>query len=289
MKIEAAGCVEHLRRSDRVGYHVDKLIKKKRFRKRVRIQLRRPENFQVVSETLQQVFDSCKRVFKGPGTVPSSADVQSLCRILDGMKPEDVGLNGDLQFFKPKGEIDGTPRVTSATIYKCDRFELCIFFLPATAVIPLHNHPEMTVFSKLLLGSMHIKAYDWVDPLSSDCSISPSKQMDGSSVRLAKLKANRTFTAPCDTSVLYPTSGGNIHEFRAITPCAVLDVIGPPYSKDDGRDCTYYQEALLDDEEIRKAQGDGGSYGWLKETEIPKASEMDGIEYMGPQIDNSTS
>lgn len=65
-------------------------------------------------------------------------------------------------------------------------------------------------------------------------------------MRLAKLKANRTFTAPCDTSVLYPTSGGNIHEFRAITPCAVLDVIGPPYSKDDGRDCTYYQEVLLD-------------------------------------------
>lgn len=42
------------------------------------------------------------------------------------MKPEDVGLNRDLQFFKPKGEIDGTPRVTSATIYKCDKFEVQI-------------------------------------------------------------------------------------------------------------------------------------------------------------------
>lgn len=61
-------------------------------------------------------------------------------------------------------------------------------------------------------------------------------------VRLAKLKANKTFTAPCDTSVLYPTTGGNIHEFTAITPCAVLDVIGPPYSKEDGRDCSYYKD-----------------------------------------------
>lgn len=82
MKTEAAGCVEHLTRSDRVGYHVDKVIRKKRCRKRIRIQLRRPENLQVVSGTLQQLFDSCKRVFKGPGTVPSSMDVQSLCRIL---------------------------------------------------------------------------------------------------------------------------------------------------------------------------------------------------------------
>lgn len=61
-------------------------------------------------------------------------------------------------------------------------------------------------------------------------------------VRLAKLKANKVFTAPCDTSVLYPTTGGNIHEFTAITPCAVLDVIGPPYSKEDGRDCSYYKD-----------------------------------------------
>lgn len=144
--------------------------------------------------------------------------------------------------------------------------QLVLFFLPASAVIPLHNHPEMTVFSKLLLGKMHIKAYDWVD---SVCSKPPSSSkypffltflclfiypfMNYSSkfsdwnwmvvaVRLARLKANSVFTAPCNTSVLYPTSGGNIHEFTAITPCAVLDILGPPYSKEDGRDCSYYKE-----------------------------------------------
>ena len=62
-------------------------------------------------------------------------------------------------------------------------------------------------------------------------------------VRLARLKADSVFTAPCNTSVLYPTSGGNIHAFTAITPCAVLDVLGPPYSKKDGRDCSYYKDS----------------------------------------------
>lgn len=51
------------------------------------------------------------------------------------------------------------------------------------------------------------------------------------------------FTAPCDSSVLYPASGGNIHAFTAITPCAVLDVLGPPYSKEDGRDGSYYKDS----------------------------------------------
>ncbi|KAI9109431.1 hypothetical protein K1719_019485 [Acacia pycnantha] len=44
------------------------------------------------------------------------------------------------------------------------------------------------------------------------------------------------------TSVLYPTTGGNIHEFTALTPSVVLDVLGPPYSQEDGRNCSYYKD-----------------------------------------------
>ncbi|GER41802.1 hypothetical protein STAS_18540 [Striga asiatica] len=278
MLVEAANLVERFKRQDKVRSVHNKVVKKKRCRRKVRIQLREPAR--IASTTLQELFDCCKHAFKGPGTVPSPVDVQKLQLIIDCMKPEDVGLSKDLQFFKPKPEVEGTtPRVTSATIHKCQNFELCIFFIPAKGVIPLHNHPEMTVFSKLLLGTMHIKAYDWVFDTPNkfdDRSTIPSK------LRLAKLKANKTFTAPCDTSVLYPTSGGNIHEFRALTPCAVLDVIGPPYSKEDGRDGSFYKEATYDtlsdvEECTKKVEVVGGCYRWLEEIEIPKESKMDGI------------
>ncbi|KAK8589827.1 hypothetical protein V6N13_088640 [Hibiscus sabdariffa] len=240
--------------------------------------MRREVVFPRVPEVLQELYVSCREIFKGPGTVPPASDVNKLCKILDKMKPEDVGLSKNLHFFRATGAVKGSPRVTYTTIYQCDEFSLCIFFLPETAVIPLHNHPEMTVFSKLLLGTMHIKSYDWVDPKDT---------MPSSHLRLARLKANNVYTAPCDTSVLYPTTGGNIHQFTAITPCAVLDVIGPPYSKEDDRDCSYYKDfpyrALSNGEEEREG------YGWLEEIEAPEDAEMDRIEYLGPQIIQNTS
>lgn len=59
--------------------------------------------------------------------------------------------------------------------------------------------------------------------------------------RLAKVRTDAVFTAPCETSILYPSSGGNMHCFTAKTACAVLDVLGPPYSIPE-RHCTYYYD-----------------------------------------------
>ncbi|XP_027359364.1 plant cysteine oxidase 2-like [Abrus precatorius] len=273
---------------DRVG-HVNKVS----CVKRVIVKKRKPYNRRCnhkkavskVPKALQELFVSCRETFKGLGTVPSPQDVQKLCHILDNMKPEDVGLRSDLQFFKPENIVKENQRVTYTTIHRCENFSLCIFFLPAKGVIPLHNHPGMTVFSKLLLGQMHIKSYDWVDPEVSHNLL----HQQPSQLRLARLKANNVFTAPCDTSVLYPKSGGNIHEFTAITPCAVLDVLGPPYSKEDGRDCSYYRDHPYAafptaDGESAKAKEENDSFGWLEEIEMPENSQMDGIEYLGPPI-----
>ncbi|KAB5529607.1 hypothetical protein DKX38_019688 [Salix brachista] len=221
------------------------------------------------------------------GYAKRSTKKKKICRRAKkhNMKPEDLWLSGEQPFFNPRAEVTGTPGVTYTVIHKCDNFSLFIFFLPATAVIPLHNHPGMTVFSKLLLGRMHVRSYDWVDPLPADELDSPARP------RLANRKADSILTAPCNTSVLYPTTGGNIHQFTAITPCAVLDVLGPPYSDEDGRYCSYYKElpyTTFSSGETGLKKEEGGCHAWLEEIMVPENSLMTGVEYSGPQVDKSS-
>lgn len=43
---------------------------------------------------------------------------------VDDMKPEDVGLSRELQFFKPTNVVKGESRVSYTTVYQCDNFSV---------------------------------------------------------------------------------------------------------------------------------------------------------------------
>ncbi|GLT76541.1 hypothetical protein SLA2020_481940 [Shorea laevis] len=245
------------------------------------------------SPKVQVLYDLCKNNFTPSGTPPpSSQDVQKLCSLLDTFGPIDVGLKEEsldddqghgIFGLNQQTRVDRWAQpITYLDIHECNSFTMCIFCFPTSSVIPLHDHPGMTVFSKLLYGSMHVKGYDWVEP----AIIQDNKGSNYPRVRLAKLAVDKVLTAPCVTSVLHPKSGGNLHCFTAVTPCAVLDILTPPYRENLGRKCTYYKDypySIFGS----GAQIDNGKeeeYAWLAEIATPDDLYMHTGLYTGPAI-----
>lgn len=246
---------------------------------------------------VQALYDLCKKTFTPANASPPSQSIRKLCSLLDTIGPSDVGLKEDnsdddrgLGFFGENLLRHHSTRlarwaqpITYLHIYECDSFAIGIFCLPTSSVIPLHDHPGMTVLSKVLYGSMHVKAYDWIEP--------PRVQRIGEPecypVRLAKLQVENVLTAPCATTALYPKSGGNLHCFTAITPCAVLDVLAPPYLEVAGRSCTYYRDhpysSFLEGKGLKMSEREE-DYAWLEAIEAPDDLYIRPGKYAGPSV-----
>ncbi|KAI4344022.1 hypothetical protein L6164_011299 [Bauhinia variegata] len=259
------------------------------------IPFRRYWSMKQQSSKVQALYDHSKNIFTPSGAPPpSSQALHKLHSILDTVQLADVGLteettdddrgHGFFGFNQLNRVARWAQPITYIDVHECDSFTMCIFCFPTSAVIPLHDHPGMTVFSKILYGSLHVKSYDWVEP----SRILESKEPGSPRVRLAKLAADKVLTAPCETSVLYPKHGGNIHCFTAVTPCAVLDILAPPYIEDAGRKCAYYHDYPYSTFSAGKRpeilDGKEEEYAWLAEIETPADLYMRQGVYAGPAI-----
>ncbi|XP_057816232.1 plant cysteine oxidase 4 isoform X2 [Cryptomeria japonica] len=240
---------------------------------------------------VQRLYEICKASFTSNG--PRSPEIlQNVHDVLDTIKPSDVGLeeaalvahrwSGSSHGVNGRRGRNGSPRyfspITYLHIHECENFSIGIFCMPVSSVIPLHNHPGMTVLSKLLYGSVHAKAYDWIDP---------SEVSDSSKAKLAKLVKDCEMSAPCDTTILYPTYGGNIHSFRALSPCALLDVLAPPYSTEEGRHCTYYRKSFRKVPSGLQVEGiniPGHQLAWLEEYQPPEDFVVQRGLYKGQKV-----
>ncbi|CAO2165349.1 unnamed protein product [Urochloa humidicola] len=99
---------------------------------------------------IQRICDISRDVFAAatPGFVPLSSDVTRLSGFLDSLTlQEDIGLNATMPHFVANPQ--GNPKVTYLPIANTPTLSMGVFCFPQSAVIPLHDHPGMTVFSKI--------------------------------------------------------------------------------------------------------------------------------------------
>ncbi|GIL45572.1 hypothetical protein Vafri_2772 [Volvox africanus] len=190
---------------------------------------------QTSGSRLQDFFAAARRaVLRGTVNESNPETVTQLANMMGAITLEELGLDEDMVSDPFLGALKlhlRDSRIKYMRIYEDPNLTFGLFCFPAGAVIPLHNHPGMTVFSRLLFGRLRVSAYDWV--------VQPAAPITSGSAR-ARLVCDAVIEPANPPLVLFPASGGNLHEFTAETPCAVLDLLTPPYVPPE-RNCTYYR------------------------------------------------
>lgn len=162
-----------------------------------------------------------------------------------------------------------------------------IFILPPGASIPLHDHPEMSVVSRVLYGDLHVRACDIV-PKSEAAALTKQYFTNEKPPQLlARMCEDQAITAPFTTELL--PDHGNLHEFVAgdAMGCAIFDILTPPYEPDDGRDCTYYRfvgDARATDANSDDSDDDAEQPLVALEVFDPEDFVVVSEPYLGPQL-----
>ena len=238
---------------------------------------------------------------------PTAAAEKEMCELMDRLRPAHLGLDGPRPagFFRASndGKIDengNKAAIRTQTVFSNREFEIVVFLFPAGAAIPLHDHPKMTVLSKVLYGALAMKSFDWAVPPTADDFAALTAESSRQEARAANCdpagadddtplappfaafrRAETVLNAAAPTCCLRPTFG-NIHSFEALSETAVLDLLMPPYDDDLGRDCHYF-EAVGQQEEL----ADGSIV--LRAAAEPDSLVIRSAPYMGPRIDQQQS
>jgi hypothetical protein len=109
------------------------------------------------------------------------------------------------------------------------RWSLGCFVFAPFAKMPLHDHPGMHGFGRIVAGSLRASTYDWAHDRAAGQAGGP-----------ARLRTSLEWLQAPALTCVCPLAG-NVHELVAgANGCVMLDALVPDYDDDRGRGCSFY-------------------------------------------------
>jgi cysteamine dioxygenase len=129
------------------------------------------------------------------------------------------------------------------TIEGNEDYRLVLFFIKKGTRMPLHDHPNMTVFFKLMFGQLNYRSYDKVENKFKYNDFSNDEYAEFIETK-KKIPVNLTTQTVLKGSqmMLVTPSSQNMHEFVAEENTCFFDVCLPNYTADSLRRITYFKE-----------------------------------------------
>lgn len=177
-----------------------------------------------VANPLQVIYDSLVSITDVDESMRLSKECPSIRACLEAMntvKLSDLGLD-EAYVLNAKDSV-------CMNIVNSAEFDIQVFVIPKGKQLPLHDHPNMAVLSKVISGTLNVRSFSPTKPgIGGDSSAGSASLI---------LSATRT---PTDSSWMLTPSEGNVHELKAEGTTIVLDVLMPPYLIPD-RPCHFYR------------------------------------------------
>ena len=193
----------------------------------------------------------CHRSFLD-GTI-ADPSCQSMVNRMSAITPLDMGIENELDGTCPyhfKGNLNRVTIDTSAD----EDYRLVLFFIKKGTRMPLHDHPNMSVFFRLVFGDLKYHAYDKVDDKYKYNSFSEDEYAELLETK-AKIyaKKSKQMNLKTDDLLFVRPSSNNMHEFVAQENSCFMDICLPNYTPaNSSRRITYFKEVLQDDEDSVK-------------------------------------
>ncbi|KAE9102759.1 hypothetical protein PF005_g14321 [Phytophthora fragariae] len=153
-----------------------------------------------------------------------------------------------------------TPQIASTMndvhywkLWESDTIDIGIFFMPPNSTIPLHNHPGMSVVTRVLYGAAKVTSYDIVsdteiqtleagDEIAYEDTTVPSDGINPAEGSVSWARVSREGQFGTETTTWLDPRRFNLHNIQASSDigCAMLDIMVPPYDNAN-RDCHHFK------------------------------------------------
>jgi hypothetical protein len=200
--------------------------------------LRKSENnhIQIIYETLAGIHD----ISKSSHDPVQCSNLLACMSAMNDVTLQELGLS--------KLYLEHLEESVCLDICTSRKFSIAVFIIPRGCRLPLHDHPNMCVLSKLIVGRLRYRSFT---PIGYNTNLSTGTYQC--------VNEYKTFHDP---TWALTRSVGNFHELIAEECCVLLDSILPPYHPPE-RSCIYYQANQLPSKE------------WILEA----TSEPEGLPY----------
>lgn len=180
--------------------------------------------FQAICDYLTSIHDSSDIAWRPEESEPVHLTLEQMKRV----RLQDLRVSSSAVGKLPYGVC-----MTIAEVP--EKFEIAAFFLPRGFALPLHDHPNMAVCTKMLMGEAQIRSF------TQTKRSSPSSTVDGHETEIG-VEADLSFCqvkSVDDNPWVLSANEGNFHEILPLSDCVMLDILLPPYDDHD-RNCTFY-------------------------------------------------